>query len=448
MNTPATTAQCVKCGLCLPHCPTFRLSGTETESPRGRIALIEFLNDQTTGVSPGVINHLDSCLECLACEAMCPSNVQFGALMDTARQQLEIHRNRSLSGKVLRRLGFNLVTAGTSKKKLLVTLLRLYRTLGVQRLLRRTHILHGSLQRLDRLLVRTPRYFETVKAPLIDSSCRHSSASSRLKSMDSGIHQHDKKGIDHSLLKADCRKTTAPVVQLFTGCVSSILDCDALDAARLLLTHSGFCVEVNPGQVCCGALHQHNGESETARALSLHNTNLYTAHAEQPVIAIASGCAAQLRSYAELYNDQVTPEFRRQIVDIHRLLLDHKHFSALSFLPLNASVAVHLPCTQRHVLGDAESPVQLLKKIPDIRLQEMSATAGCCGAAGSYCLTRPEQSDQLCSDTLAEIATSPPDYLVTSNTGCALHMAASIEASGWRTEVLHPVTLLARQLHK
>ena len=446
MKTSATTGQCVKCGLCLPHCPTFRLSGTETESPRGRIALIEFLNDQTTGVSPGVITHLDSCLECLACETMCPSNVQFGALMDTARQQLEIHRSRSLSGNALRRAGFNLVTAGTSKKKLLATLLRLYRTLGVQRLLRSMHILHGSLRRLDRLLVRTPRYFEAAKEPLINSSCRRKPASRRLKTTGSDIREHDEKGINQSFLKADHRKTPASTVQLFTGCVSSILDCDALDAARILLTHSGFRVEVNPGQVCCGALHQHNGESKTARALSLKNANLYAAHPEQPVIAIASGCAAQLRSYAELYDDQVTPEFRQQIVDIHRLMLNHKNFSALSFQPLNATVAVHLPCTQRNVLRDAESPIQLLNRIPGIQLQAMSATAGCCGAAGSYCLTQPEQSDQLCGQTLAEIATSPPDFLVTSNTGCALHMAATIEASGWRTEVLHPVTLLARQL--
>lgn len=409
MSKSATVDQCVKCGLCLPHCPTFKLNGTETESPRGRITLIQTLGNQQAAVSPGIINHLDSCLGCLACEAMCPSKVQFGELMDSAQSELETLRRRSFIHRILRRTGLSLITAGPTKKNLLVFLLRLYRQSGMQRLLRKAHLLRGNLQRLDRLLVRTPRRFESAQA-------------------------------------IGCKSDAAPTAQLFTGCVSSLIDSDALDAARVLLNKSGYSVEASQAQVCCGALHQHNGELQSARDLALQNYQVYASCPEHVLVTIASGCAAQLWAYPSLYTGSIPAEFAQRVVDIHELLIESKQFLQLNFNSLNKTVAVHTPCSQRNVLHDSDSPFKLLERIPGLRLQTMDLSMGCCGAAGSYCLTQPEQSDQLGRKTLACLAAAPPGYLVTSNTGCALHMAALCEESGWDTEVLHPVTLLARQL--
>lgn len=409
MSKSATVNQCVKCGLCLPHCPTFKLNGTETESPRGRIALIQTLENNPADVSPGLINHLDTCLGCLACEAMCPSKVPFGALMDGARSELETVRRRSFIHRVLRRTGLSLITAGPTKKGFLVAILRLYRLSGMQRLLRKAHLLRGNLQRLDRLLVRTPRRFKSAQVTGNQSEAK-------------------------------------PTVQLFTGCISSLIDSDALDAAQILLNKTGYTVVVNQDQVCCGALHQHLGELQTARSLALQNCPLYSTCPEQILVTIASGCAAQLRAYPSLYEGSIPAEFAQQVVDIHQLLIDSEQFPQLNFEPLNETVAVHIPCTQGNVLHDSDSPFKLLERIPGLQLQTMESSMGCCGAAGSYCLTQPEQSDQLGRKTLVCLAAAPPGYLVTSNTGCALHMAALIEASGWDTEVLHPVTLLARQL--
>lgn len=409
MNELEATGRCVKCGLCLPHCPTFKLSGNEADSPRGRIALMQAMAEDATLYSPGLATHLDGCLECRACEAMCPSQVPFGDLMDAARAELEKRRHRSRGARLLRRFGLGLLAGGAGRIRRLAGLLRLYRRSGLQSLARKSGLLRGGLRRLDGELVRTPR--------------------PPARASDGDV---------------DTGRTT---LRLFTGCAGTWQDGDTLDAVARLLDRLGYRVEIPSQQVCCGAIHHHNADADNARRLAQANGRAFGGD-DTPLITSASGCGAHLRDYERLYPGAVPAGFGRRVTDIHAFLAAQAALQALPLEPLAETVAVHIPCSQRNVLKQDAAVFQVLEAIPGIRLLTLNPEGGCCGAAGSYFLTQPATADRLRDDTLASVEAQPPTRLVTTNIGCALHLAAGVEARGWPTEVLHPVTLLARQLRE
>ncbi len=399
MSDLDATSRCVKCGLCLPHCPSFRLTGNEADSPRGRITLMQAMQQDDRLCTPGLLSHLDRCLQCGACEAMCPSQVPFGALMDATRDELERRRRRSPGQRLLRRLGLKLVTAGSAARRAAADLLRLYRLAGLQRLARAVGLLRGPARRLDNMLVRAPRTFARR---------------------------------NHFPAVGEQRGT----VQLFTGCIASVMDADTLDATVRVLTRLGYRVEVPAQQGCCGALHQHNGETGEALRLAQANACAFSG-TTGVVIGTTSACTAQLAGADGLGG---------RIQDIHRFLCEEGRLQQLPLDALPQTVAVHMPCTQRNLLRQTQAVRQVLEAIPGIRLAALNPDGGCCGAAGSYFISQPEMSDRLREDMLAGIGKAPPALLVTTNIGCALQLAAGAAERGWPTEVLHPVTLLARQL--
>ncbi len=403
MNPLQAASRCVKCGLCLPACPTFRLSGNEADSPRGRVTLIQALLQDESLCSPGLLTHIDRCLQCGACQAMCPSKVEFVGLMDAARDTLEARRRRTPAGRLARRLGLGLVAAGAGGRRVLAGLLRLYRRGGLQRLLRRSGALRGTAARLDRALARTPRRFAPPPAAAGDGDS----------------------------------------VQLFTGCVAPLLDSDTLDASVAVLERLGCRVGVPAGQGCCGALHRHNGDRDGARRLARANARAF-AGSEGPVIGTASACTAQLLDADPQAAADGGDALAGRVTDILRFLCEGDRLQALALRPLAQEVWVHLPCSQRNLLGDSDSVWRVLQAIPDIRLKALNPAGGCCGGAGSYFLGQPDMSDRLLDETLAGV-TAPP-LVVTTNPGCALQLAAGAAERGWQTEVVHPVVLLARQM--
>ena len=401
MSDLSATDRCVKCGLCLPHCPTFRLSGIEADSPRGRISLMQAMDSPDVSWSPGLFRYLDRCLECRACEAMCPSKVPFGQLMDSARTRLEAQRQRSLPGRWLRAAGLAMLTS-PARLKLLGLGLGLYQRLGLQDLVTRLPGLPPGLRRLNRLL-----------------PARHAAAAAPLQET------------------AETRGT----VELFRGCIASLIDAHTLAAARRLLQQLGYRVDVPARQGCCGALHQHNGDPRTAARLAEDNRIAF-GDSNHPILVTASGCAAQLLDYGTLYGETGVSQ---RVSDILHFLLAHER-TALQFSPLPQTVAVHVPCSHRNVLGQAQDILAILDWIPGLRPLPLNPQGGCCGAAGSYLLSQPEVADQLRDDMLEPLAASGARLLVTSNIGCSLHLQAGLKEKGLDIAVLHPVVLLARQL--
>lgn len=385
--------RCVKCGLCLPHCPTYRITRDEGNSPRGRIALMQVLVSQSLD-SPKLHHHLDLCLGCQACETACPSGVRYGELIDSVRalqpKRLSLFQRFRLS--LLSRLPYLALSR---------PLLRFYQRSSLRNFIRK--IGGDRFRRLDGLLP------PLGKAPRLKAVYRNGS---------------EEKGR----------------IAFFTGCVGSITDRPALDASIKLLTRLGFEVLVPPAQRCCGALHQHNGRPAKAKQLAEENSRLFNTLLPNTIVYAASGCGVQLSDYGKIGHALDAP-----VEDICSFLAASGMLHKLRFSPLDRRVLIHQPCSSRRLAGAGASVVELLRLIPGLDLQ-LLPDSGCCGAAGSYLLLQPAMAERLRRSVLDQIKEGDCQILVTSNTGCSLHLAAGLKQLNTGIELLHPVQLLARQL--
>jgi glycolate oxidase iron-sulfur subunit len=225
-------------------------------------------------------------------------------------------------------------------------------------------------------------------------------------------------------------------VALFTGCIAEAFDRDTLMAGIALLNHIGYEVWVPEQQGCCGAIHLHNGQS--ASGLIEHNMAVFNALAVDAVLHAASGCGAMLSEY-QSDDHNAAADFRGRLVDINDFLLANWP-DDLSLLRSDSTVAVHEPCSQRHVLKNAPTVYALLAKIPGLNLVPLAENPVCCGAGGSYMLTHPENAGQLRELTCQALEVLKPDRVVSSNYGCAVFLTTNTR------KVVHPLSLLARQL--
>lgn len=404
MKDLSATDRCVKCGLCLPHCPTFALTGNEADSPRGRISLMQAIELPDPQWSPGLFRHLDQCLHCGACEAMCPSGVPFGRLMDHARSAIEPHRQRPLPGRVLRRMGLWLIESPGRIGSLAMPL-KIYQRLGLQWLIDKTPALPAGVKRWNRFI--PPPGCGTRRA--VNATIKQRGA-----------------------------------VNLFQGCVGGLFDQRTLSAARDLLAQLGYKVNTPRQQACCGALHQHNGELHRAARLADANLQGFAAD-DNPILVTASGCAAHLAAYAALYADQPAGRLGRRVDEILHFLAT-QDLGNTRFSPYPERVAVYTPCTHRNILKQEQDILAVLSWIPDLDVVQINPAGGCCGAAGSYMLNQATLSDRLSAPLLEEIARSGARLVLTTNIGCAIQLKAGLTARAAEIEVLHPVTLLEQQL--
>jgi glycolate oxidase iron-sulfur subunit len=232
-------------------------------------------------------------------------------------------------------------------------------------------------------------------------------------------------------------------VALFTGCIGSVLDRDAIDACIKLLRLCGYGVHVPASQSCCGALHRHGGMTEQANELARCNLDAFNALDISVVLYTASGCGATLTEYPQ-YDSR--DRFNMPVMDICQFLCGIDWPPEIIFKRLDADVLVHDPCSLRHVLHQQQGPYTLLRKISGLTVTPLADNGRCCGAAGSYMLSQPEMADSLRDDKVREIARLKPGFLVTSNIGCALHLMAGLGSQYPDIEVLHPATLLARRI--
>lgn len=393
---------CVKCGLCLPHCPTYGQTRHEGDSPRGRISLMQGLATGALAVGDKLEAHLDGCLACRACERVCPAKVPYGELIDAGRTLLatrkpERTRAARLTGALL---------SSSPGLRMLALLLWLYRSSGLQSLARASGVLgRGALARLESLLPERR----------------------------------------HTILPPAPAPTQAETISLFSGCVGRLVDDQTLRSLERLFRHMGYRVDVPPAQGCCGAIHEHAGLPDGAQRNVARNIAAF--RDSSCIVHSASGCGATLVDYAKLAADPADGAAFTARLDDACAALERRWPETLRLLPLKARVAVHLPCTQRNVLGHTDAIFALLRRIPQIELVELDATHQCCGAAGTYFVTQPAMADQLLQRKLNGATLTAPDYIVSTNIGCSLHIAGGLRRRGGHApEVLHPATLLARQL--
>jgi len=388
----AEAERCVACGLCLPYCPTYRLTQSEADSPRGRIHLASAVAQGKLPASPRFIEHIDRCLSCRACERACPNGVRYGLLADGARDLIaqavpRPWRHRLVQQVAGRILGSRILTAAAG------WILRLIQLTGLRQLAR----LVPGLQAMNALLPSVP-------------------AQQRWR---------------------ECYPATTPrgEVCLFLGCVSDMLDTDTLRAAVFVLNRLGYTVHVPPQQTCCGALSRSAGNEAQADALVARNAAAFSRHAGLPLLSVASGCGASLHDYLE-----------RPIQDISTFLAQADGWEAAAIAPMDGPILVQDPCTLRNVLRQPQPVYELLRRIPAAQVLPLAGNGQCCGGAGAYMLTQPVLARQLRDYKITACREAGGTLLATSNIGCALHIAAGLREAGMAVEVAHPVLILARQM--
>ncbi len=417
----AEANQCVACGLCLPHCPTYRLTLSEADSPRGRIALMSGVATNLIPMNDRFIQHMDRCLTCRACESVCPSGVAYGRLIDTARVMIR-QKNMLQRDNIVGADGVDQRVQSNKKsmlrsfieQKLIVKPSRFDALRPWVRLLVKSGILEGLLRLkfLEQNTLLQAQWFLTARNfP--------------------GYWWQE---------RYPARGTIRGEVGLFLGCVARISDSETLLATIKLLTHLGYTVHVPKAQTCCGALHQHSGRVDEAANFSRSNQQAFSGLNIQAVISTASGCGAQLLEHSAQSTQDSLP-----ILDISQFLAQ-QDLSGIKFKPLRKKIVVHEPCTLRNVLRAVDLNYSLLALIPELEVEPLEGNEQCCGAAGTYFLDQPEFAGALLESKIVVLKNTQADYLATANIGCALHISNGLLKRGMKMEVLHPVVLLARQM--
>lgn len=401
------------CGLCLDQCPTYRVLGTEMDSPRGRIYQMLQVDAGRLELGESFVTHIDRCLGCSNCQTACPSGVQYGRLLESARAQIEQNYRRSWIERKLREHFYRRVLPSFGRLSRTARLVRFYQRSGLRSLARSTGLLKLlGVSELDAL------------SPKIDG--------------------------DFSF--ADLGKTFPAEgtrrgrVALLIGCIGSVAFAELNRATIRVLTKNGLEVCIPQNQSCCGALHAHAGMLELARAQARRNIDAMLGSEIDAIVVNAAGCGATMKEYAALLgHDPVyaarAAEFTAKVRDVTEYL------AALGLTEPKRKLAKRVtysdPCHLAHAQNVRRQPRALLKAI-GAELVEMQRADSCCGSAGVYNVVQNEISMKVLDEKMSYVAMVEPEIIATANVGCMLQLAAGAKRVGLRAEVVHVIELLDR----
>lgn len=409
--------QCMRCGFCLPHCPTYALTNRERSSPRGRAALARAVAEGKIEFTPAIKEEAFFCLECRACSTACPSGVRVGPIMELCRSQAQRIHPPGVFGGFLR--SFILERMLPSPRLMETSLLpiRLYQRLGLQWLIRQV----GLTKILPELLAKMEGILPDLKPPL------------RLSLEPFIPAQGEKRGR----------------VGFFLGCAMSLMFPEVSRQTARILANQGFDV-VTPREVkCCGAPHLAEGDRNTAIQLALLNLDLFDKLQVDYIVTDCAGCGCALKEYEELIEDRTGHD---KISKFQTKVKDISEFLALvglrtdGFRPLNYSATYHEPCHLAHGQQITAAPREVIRKIPGIEFREMKESSWCCGMAGSFALKHLEASRLILKRKLANVAETKADLLITANPGCHLQLAWGLREEGLKQPVWHISELLGKAL--
>ena len=380
--------RCVACGLCLPHCPTYRKTGSEADSPRGRIQLMRAVAQEILPNNARFKEHIDLCLSCRSCETVCPNNVNYGALADTSRALF------------------------IQKKSTWFTLAKpfiRYRNLAYAFTWPIWLIQQYKLSTLLQRLIPAAKLLPTIDKPIVWKSLYPATA--------------NRQGL--------ANKQSA--VNLFLGCTSSALDNQTLKASIYVLNQLGFDVHIPLQQTCCGSIARQMGDA--VEATKLVALNQLSFDQSLPLLTAASGCGAGLHDYL--------PQHTVQDISAFLLTCNWQHSNIQA---LNQRIYVQDPCTLRNVQQSHQAVYSLLKKIPHADILPLAGNGQCCGGAGAYVLTQKDMATKLRNDKLSAIRASNVAILATSNIGCSMHIANGLREQNLNVTVMHPIQIIAKQM--
>ena len=411
-------SRCVHCGLCLNHCPTYRLWQLEADSPRGRIRQMMLVEQGELSVSEGFVDHIDKCLDCRSCETACPSAVNYGKLVEHARARIERDYKRPLLSRIARNFVYRRLLPYPERIATAATLLRVYQRSGLQSAARAIGILKLlGLAGRDLLLPPVDRQF------FFDQLGKTFAA----------------------------QGTRRARVAFFAGCVANVTFSALNEATIRVLAANGCEVVVPDGQFCCGALPAHAGVRDVARDLARRNIAAFASADFDALVTNAAGCGSTLKEYDHLFTPD-EPEFGAA-ASLAKKTRDVTEFLAVlglsaRLLPVPARVTYQDSCHLLHGQKIREAPRQLLRAIPGVEFVELPFADICCGSAGVYNVTETQASLDLLAEKMACAKTTNAQIIATANPGCLLQLRAGVEIHRTGHEVLHVIELLDRACSK
>ncbi|MGC1396074.1 MAG: heterodisulfide reductase-related iron-sulfur binding cluster, partial [Coleofasciculaceae cyanobacterium] len=407
---------CVHCGFCLSTCPSYRVIGKEMDSPRGRIYLMDAINNGEAELNEATAQHFDSCLGCLACVTTCPSGVQYDKLIAATRPQVERNYPRNLSDRLIRAIIFNLFPYPQRLRPLLAPLY-VYQKLGVQKVVRSTGLLKKVFP--------------------------------RLAAMDSILPQLSLAAFSDSLpdiIPAKGEKRYR--VGVILGCVQRLFFSPVNEATVRVLTANGCEVVIPKTQGCCAALPEHQGQTEQAHTMARRMIDSFENTKVDAIIINAAGCGHTLKEYGHILQDD--PEYAEKAKVFAAKVKDAQEFLAEVGLtaPLSPltddelKIVYQDACHLLHGQKISVQPRQLLQQIPNIKLKEPIDAALCCGSAGVYNMLQPEVSDELGEQKVNNLLNTGADLIASANPGCSLQISKHLQLQGQKIALMHPMELL------
>ena len=411
---PKLIDSCVHCGFCLSTCPSYRVIGKEMDSPRGRIYLMDAINEGEIALNTATVQHFDTCLGCLACVTTCPSGVEYDKLIAATRHQVTRNYPRSLGDTIIRKLMFSLFPY-PDKLRLLLFPLLVYQKLGFAKFFRATGLLKNI--------------------------------SPRLAAMESILPEITLQSFQNNLpdvIPAQGKKRYR--VGVILGCVQRLFFSPVNEATVRVLTANGCEVVIPQSQGCCAALPEHQGQTEQAQVLARQMIDSFAGTDVDYVIINAAGCGHTLKEYGHILADD--PEYREKAKEFAGKVRDAQEFLAdvgltAKLSPLRdkpLSLVYQDACHLLHGQKISVQPRQLLKQIPGVSLKEPVDGAICCGSAGVYNMLQPEVAEELGKQKVRNLLNTGADLIASPNPGCSLQIGKHLQDK--KIEIMHPMELL------
>lgn len=405
---------CMRCGFCLPACPTFNETGIEPESPRGRIALMKAVADDLMKPDAAFEDQMNHCLGCRACEPACPADVKYGQLIEQTHEAIEKHAEHRLWIKLLRKMTFKHLFPHQTRMRWLGLVLKFYQTSGLQVIAQKS----GMMKLF-------PKHMSDMEKILPIASYK-------------GVVEQI--GEFHP-----AQGETIARVGMFRGCIMDTMFTQTNINTVKLLTEAGFEVVIPTTQNCCGALHAHSGEQDMAKDLARKNIKSFQTAEVDYIVSNSGGCGALLVEYDHLLRDEPqwvedSTWFASKVIDVSQLLVEQGRLPEFAeqsnvgahvndVLPSEETIRVTYQdsCHLRNVMKSGNAPRQLMNQVANVSFIELEGAEQCCGSAGIYNLTQPQMANQILSHKMEHVHETKAHYLLTSNPGCLLQMKLGIE---------------------
>jgi glycolate oxidase iron-sulfur subunit len=416
---PKLIDTCVHCGFCLSTCPSYRVTGKEMDSPRGRIYLMDAINEGQIALNDATVEHFDSCLGCLACVTTCPSGVQYDKLISATRHQVERNYSRNWLDTLFRKLIFSLFPYPNLLRIFLVPLW-IYQKLGFSKLVRATGLLKKISPRLAAMEAILP---EIVSNQIFPPTS----------------------GNFPTIIPAQGEKRYR--VGVILGCVQRLFFSPINEATVRVLTANGCEVVIPKSQGCCAALPEHQGQTQQAQSLAKQMIDSFANTNVDFVIINAAGCGHTLKEYGHILEDteyrEKAQEFAAKVKDVQEFLANVGLTAKLSPLAEKTLTLVYQDaCHLLHGQKISVQPRHLLQQIPGVRLKEPIDAALCCGSAGVYNMLQPEIAEELGQQKVQNLLNTGADLIASANPGCTLQISKHLKSQGRKIPVIHPMELL------